>query len=64
MPAIAQTIANVNVRSHTFKFISPAASARQGIPNPCINCHSDKSNEWATRALASWPSVSPWRVAQ
>jgi predicted CXXCH cytochrome family protein len=64
MPAIEQTIADVNVRSHTFKFISPAAAQRQKMPNPCLKCHTDKSTGWATAALASWPSVSPWRVAQ
>lgn len=64
MPAIERTVGNVNVRSHTFKFISPAVSEREGIPNPCTSCHKDKSNQWALDALSSWPSVSPWRVAQ
>ena len=64
MPAIQQTIANVSVRSHTFKFISPAVTEREGVPNPCTSCHKDKSNQWALEALNSWPSVSPWRVAQ
>ena len=63
MPAIAQTIADVNVRSHTFKFVSPTLSERHGVPNPCAKCHQDKSNEWALEALARWPGVSPWRVA-
>jgi predicted CXXCH cytochrome family protein len=63
MPAVEQTIANVNVRSHTFKFISPAMSERYGIPNPCTTCHEEKSNEWANEALRSWPSVRAWRVA-
>jgi predicted CXXCH cytochrome family protein len=64
MPAIAQTIADVNVRSHTFKFIPPALSERHGMPNACTKCHTDKSAGWATEALAKWPNVSPWRVAQ
>ena len=51
MPAIEQTIANVNVRSHTFKFISPVVSERDGMPNPCTTCHKDKSNQWALDAL-------------
>ena len=63
MPAIEQTIADINVRSHTFKFISPETSERSGVPNPCIKCHTDKSNQWALDALARWPSTSPWRVA-
>ncbi|MGH9383717.1 MAG: cytochrome c3 family protein [Vicinamibacterales bacterium] len=63
MPAVQQTIANVNVRSHTFKFISPGMSEHYGVPNPCTTCHKEKSNEWANVALRSWPSVRPWRVA-
>jgi predicted CXXCH cytochrome family protein len=64
MPAVQQTIAAVNVRSHTFRFISPVTSERHGVPNPCTSCHTDKSNEWAIDALRSWPSVQPWRVAR
>jgi predicted CXXCH cytochrome family protein len=64
MPAVQQTIANVNVRSHTFKFISPVMSERYGVPNPCTSCHKEKSNEWAIEALRAWPNVQPWRVAR
>jgi hypothetical protein len=35
----------------------------QKIPNPCTNCHKDKSNDWAATALASWKDRSPWRMA-
>ena len=62
MPAIEQTIADVNVRSHTFKFITPSMTESSKIPNPCTSCHKDKSNAWATAALRSWPEFSPWRV--
>ena len=64
MPAIQQTIGDVSVRSHTFKFISPAVSESMGMPNPCTLCHKEKSNRWALDALNTWPSVSPWRVGQ
>ena len=63
MPSIQQTIADIRVRSHTFKFISPAMTERYGVPNPCTTCHKEKSNEWANEALRSWPSVRAWRVA-
>lgn len=63
MPEIARTIGDVNVRSHTFRFLSPSTSEAYGVPNPCISCHTDKSNEWATEELRTWESVSPWRVA-
>ena len=62
MPQIAQTIADVNVRSHTFRFIMPAESERLKVPNPCVGCHKDKTNAWATEQLKRWPEISPWRV--
>jgi len=35
MPKIEQTIADVNVRSHTFKFIAPSATDGMKAPNAC-----------------------------
>jgi hypothetical protein len=63
MPQIEQTIADVMVRSHTFKFIPPTATESLKVPNPCIGCHSQESIQWATNALKNWKSASPWRVA-
>ena len=62
MPKIEQTIADVNVRSHTFKFITPTATERLKVPNPCNGCHADKSIAWARDALRAWPEISPWRI--
>lgn len=64
MPKIEQTIADVNVRSHTFKFITPAQGDAMQIPNACNLCHSDKTTAWATDALKGWSDRSPWRMAQ
>jgi predicted CXXCH cytochrome family protein len=64
MPPIEQTIGDVMVRSHTFKFISPSLSESLKVPNPCIVCHKDKTNAWASEALKKWPEFSPWRVGQ
>ena len=63
MPAIEQTIANVNVRSHTFKFIPPSMTEAYKIPNPCTTCHTDRTVSWAKEELKKWPQHSPWRVA-
>jgi len=63
MPKIEQTIADVNVRSHTFKFIPPSMTDKFRIPNPCTTCHNGKSTAWATEELRKWPDVSHWRVA-
>ncbi|HXI84265.1 MAG TPA: c-type cytochrome [Verrucomicrobiae bacterium] len=64
MPRIEQTIGDVNVRSHTFHFVTPAMSESLKIPNACNVCHTDKSTEWATAALKTWADRSPWRMAQ
>lgn len=63
MPKIAQTIADVNVRSHTFRFVYPDATDRLKVPNACNACHTDKTTAWATAALRGWSDRSPWRVA-
>lgn len=63
MPKIEQTIADVNVRSHTFRFITPAMTEAYKIPNPCTGCHKDKTVPWATGQLRGWTNVSAWRVA-
>ncbi len=63
MPKIAQTIADVNVRSHTFRFVSPAAAEAAHMPNACNVCHTDKTAAWASAALKTWSEESPWRVA-
>jgi hypothetical protein len=64
MPKIEQTIAGVNVRSHTFRFISPAKTEALKMPNLCNSCHENKSTAWAMEALKQWPDVSRWRMAQ
>jgi hypothetical protein len=62
MPKIEQTIADINVRSHTFKFITPKMTEQLKIPNPCTGCHSDRTPQWATDALKAWSGPSPWRL--
>jgi predicted CXXCH cytochrome family protein len=62
MPKIEQTIANINVRSHTFNFIAPHMTEQYKIPNSCTTCHTDKTTEWAQEALKEWTGISPWRV--
>jgi predicted CXXCH cytochrome family protein len=62
MPAIEQTIADVNVRSHTFRFVSPSESEHSKIPNACVVCHKDRNNAWAGDELRKWRELSPWRV--
>jgi predicted CXXCH cytochrome family protein len=63
MPEIAKTVGDVKVRSHTFRFLSPSMSENYGVPNPCVSCHTDRTNEWASEELRQWENMSPWRVA-
>ena len=62
MPKIEQTIADVNVRGHTFRFITPAESERSEDSEPVPGCHADKEPPWATDQLRTWKTVSPWRI--
>ena len=61
MPAIAETIGDVKVRSHAFRFVWPTQTETLKIPNACNLCHTDKTTAWATAALRSWSDRSPWR---
>lgn len=60
MPKIEKTIADVNVRAHTFEVIAPSSTDKLGMPNACTSCHKDKTNAWATDALKRSRSQSPW----
>jgi hypothetical protein len=62
MPKIEQTIADVNVSSHTFHFVTPVETDALKIPNACNTCHRDKPSGWATTALAGWGDRSIWRM--
>ena len=64
MPLIEQTVANINVASHTFHFVTPTQTDALKIPNACNQCHKDKTTAWATDALKHWDDRSPWRMTQ
>ena len=62
MPEIAQTLGDVKVRSHTFRWVSPAKTVNDSVPNACNTCHTDKPVEWTIEEMKKWKSTSPWRV--
>jgi predicted CXXCH cytochrome family protein len=62
MPKIQTTIPDVFVHAHTFEVITPSMTDKYKIPNPCTQCHADKSTSWATDAIRNWPQYSPWRI--
>ena len=59
---LAQTIADIDVRSYTFQSITPAMTDEYKIPNACTTCHTDKTTQWARETMKGWLNVSPWRV--
>ena len=60
----SSTIADVNVRSHTFRFIPPSHTDMYKIPNPCTTCHTNMKTSDAEAELMKWPNVSAWRVGR
>ena len=41
-------------RDHSFRVPRPDLSASIGTPNACTQCHTDRSADWAARAIATW----------
>jgi len=41
-------------RDHSFRVPRPDQSEKYGTPNACIQCHTDKSNTWASNAITEW----------
>jgi predicted CXXCH cytochrome family protein len=63
MPAIeTEGVPGSYVHAHTFRFISPSATDKYGIPNPCTSCHANQPTSWATGILQGWTERSPWRL--
>jgi len=61
MPKIeTEGVPDTFVHAHTFRFISPLATDKYKIPNPCTSCHQDKTTAWAENAMRHWPEHSPW----
>lgn len=54
MPKTGKNAVKWDSRDHSFRFISPLATIRNGTPNGCSNCHSDKTPEWAYKELTKW----------
>lgn len=53
MPARTYMVADQR-RDHSFRVPRPDLSKKLGIPNPCNDCHADKSLEWAAEYLQKW----------
>ncbi len=54
MPKTGKNAVKWDSRDHSFSFVSPRATMRNGTPNGCNNCHDDKTPEWSLDELAKW----------
>ena len=54
-----RTVASLNtrMRDHSISVPVPQNTIRQGIPNACNLCHTDKSSEWAAGKVTAWYGV-------
>jgi predicted CXXCH cytochrome family protein len=41
-------------RDHSFRVPRPDLSVEYGVPNSCISCHTDSTNEWARDWVIEW----------
>jgi predicted CXXCH cytochrome family protein len=54
MPKTGENTVPAEARNHTFDFISPAATIKDGDPNSCNTCHADKTPQWALKQVKRW----------
>jgi predicted CXXCH cytochrome family protein len=54
MPKTGENSVAAEARNHTFDFISPAATIKNGDPNSCNVCHADKTPQWALAEVVKW----------
>lgn len=51
-------------RDHSWQIPRPGLSKYTNTPNVCTDCHQDKSNDWADKALTGWFPNSKYRDQQ
>jgi predicted CXXCH cytochrome family protein len=54
MPKTGENSVTAEARNHTFNFISPADTVKNGDPNSCNSCHTDKTPQWALTEVKKW----------
>ncbi len=54
MPQTGKNALKWDSRDHSFKFISPLMTIKNGTPNGCSSCHRDKNAEWAFKTVTNW----------
>lgn len=51
-------------RDHSFSLPDPKRSEIAGVKSPCISCHSDKDEAWASRYVEEWFPATAERRAE
>ena len=46
-------------RDHSFRIPRPDLSAALGVPNACVQCHTDKEAAWAQETVTAWYGDKP-----
>jgi predicted CXXCH cytochrome family protein len=54
MTKTGENTVKAEARNHTFDFISPADTIKNGDPNSCNTCHADRTAEWALDNVKKW----------
>jgi hypothetical protein len=54
MTKTGENSVRAEARNHTFNFISPAETIKNGDPNSCNTCHADKPAQWALDNVKKW----------
>jgi hypothetical protein len=54
MPKTGENSVTGEARNHTFYFISPSDTIKNGDPNSCNSCHKDKTPQWALTEVKKW----------
>ncbi len=54
MPKTGENSVKAEARNHTFNFISPSETIKNGDPNSCNTCHADKTPQWALDCMKKW----------
>jgi predicted CXXCH cytochrome family protein len=54
MPKTGSNSVSNEARNHTFNFISPAETIKDGDPNSCNLCHTHETPQWAMEKVKEW----------
>jgi tetratricopeptide (TPR) repeat protein len=63
MPSVTYMVVDPR-RDHSLRVPRPDLSVTLGVPNPCTQCHADRSPEWAAGTVKAWYGHTPSGLQQ